>query len=195
MDHYFSEKPTSEETIFKIAINVDGLAFEMLSASGLFSKDALDTASKLLIENAKISGTKGLDLGCGNGVIGICIIKKHPATEMVFSDINERAVKICEKNINKLRLKGKVIKSDLFEKISGEFDFILSNPPYAAGRDVCFKLIEDSFNYLRKRGTLQIVARHNKGGKILSEKMKNVFGNVETLAKSGGFRVYMSVKN
>ena len=195
MDHYFSEKPTSEETIFKISVNALGLSFEMLSASGLFSKDALDTASKLLIEKSKISGTKGLDLGCGNGVVGICILKKYPATEVVFSDINERAVKICQKNLNKLKLKGKVIKSDLFEKISGEFDFILSNPPYAAGRDVCFKLIEESFNHLKKRGTLQIVARHNKGGKILSEKMENVFESVEALAKSGGFRVYMSVKN
>jgi 16S rRNA G1207 methylase RsmC len=40
---------------------------------------------------------------------------------------------------------------------------------------------------------LQLVARHQKGGKMLEKKMQEVFGNTETLAKKGGFRVYLSV--
>ena len=39
---------------------------------------------------------------------------------------------------------------------------------------------------------LQIVARHNKGGKTLMEKMDEVFGNVKDIAKKSGFRVYIS---
>lgn len=195
MDHYYSEQPTSKETIFQFSANASGLSLEVYSASGLFSKDSLDSASKLLIEKSVISGTKGLDLGCGNGIVGLFMLKLHPDISMFFSDVNERAVKLTNRNLKKLGLKGKVIKSDLFDKVDEDFDFILSNPPYAAGRDVCFKLIKDSLKHLKKRGTLQIVARHNKGGKVLSERMKEVFGNVETLAKSGGFRVYMSVKN
>ena len=45
---------------------------------------------------------------------------------------------------------------------------------------------------IKKKGTLQIVARHNKGGKNLSEKMEEVFGNVKVLAKKRGYRVYLS---
>ena len=86
-------------------------------------------------------------------------------------------------------------KSDLYHKLSGKtFDSILVNPPYVAGRKVCFKIIEEAPLYLKRGGSLQLVARHSKGGKILGERMKDVFGNMEFLAKGSGFRVYYSVK-
>lgn len=194
MEHYFTEKPTSQEKITKININLKEDSFSIFSATGLFSKQELDKASQLLIEKAQIkNNTKILDLGCGYGVIGLALLRKYDV-EVVFSDVNERAVVITKKNLDYLKLKGTVIKSDLFENINDKFDAIISNPPYAAGREVCFSLIEESINYLNPEGTLQIVARHNKGGKTLSEKMFEVFGNVESVAKKSGFRVYLSRK-
>jgi 16S rRNA G1207 methylase RsmC len=53
-------------------------------------------------------------------------------------------------------------------------------------------MIEKSKDFLKPGGTLQIVARHNKGGKSLSEKMNSVFGNVEDIAKKSGYRIYIS---
>lgn len=195
MEHYFTEKPTSQEKITKININLKEDSFSIFSATGLFSKQELDKASQLLIERAQIkNNTKILDLGCGYGVIGLALLRKYDV-EAVFSDVNERAVVITKKNLDYLKLKGNVIKSNLFENIKDKFDVIISNPPYAAGREICFSLIEESINYLNPEGTLQIVARHNKGGKTLSEKMFEVFGNVESVAKKSGFRVYLSRKN
>jgi 16S rRNA G1207 methylase RsmC len=39
-----------------------------------------------------------------------------------------------------------------------------------------------------------VVARHAKGGKMLEKRMEEKFGNVEVVAKKGGFRVYVSKK-
>ncbi|MGV8169165.1 MAG: class I SAM-dependent methyltransferase [Candidatus Nanoarchaeia archaeon] len=193
-EHYFSEKQESSNERFLIEIKLKNDSFSLLSSSGLFSKNELDTATKLLIEKAEIKNEEGkvLDLGCGYGVVGISVLRKYKKMNVVFSDVNERALELTKENLMRLKLKGKVLKSDLYSKIEEKFDIIISNPPYAAGREVCFKLIEESFEHLEKNGTLQIVARHNKGGKVLSEKMKEVFGNLETTAKSGGFHVYLS---
>jgi 16S rRNA G1207 methylase RsmC len=57
-----------------------------------------------------------------------------------------------------------------------------------------YKIIEEAFLHLNKNGFLQLVATHNKGGAMLEKKMKEVFGNVETLTKKSGFRVYCSRK-
>lgn len=38
------------------------------------------------------------------------------------------------------------------------------------------------------------MAYHNKGGKSLKKMMEETFGNVEDVVKSGGIRVYRSVK-
>ena len=193
-EHYYTEKPLSKEEIVKIKIHLKNDSFNLFSAKGLFSKDELDSATKLLIEKAEITGKNILDLGCGYGVVGIALLRDNPELNVTFSDVNERAIKITRKNLDLHKLKGIVVKSNLFENIVESFDSILSNPPYAAGREICFKLIEDSHKHLNKGGTLQIVARHNKGGKVLKEKILEVFGNVEDVAKQSGFRIYMGKK-
>ena len=48
--------------------------------------------------------------------------------------------------------------------------------------------------HLEENGNLQIVARHNKGGKELSKKMLEIFGNVKDIAKASGYRIYLSQK-
>jgi 16S rRNA G1207 methylase RsmC len=56
-------------------------------------------------------------------------------------------------------------------------------------------LIEDSKIHLKKGGSLQLVARHNKGGASLGKKMEQVFGNVKVIVKKSGYCVYMGVKD
>jgi 16S rRNA G1207 methylase RsmC len=47
---------------------------------------------------------------------------------------------------------------------------------------------------LNPNGALWLVAYHNKGGETLREIMRGRFGNAEDIVKSGGIRVYKSVK-
>jgi len=195
-EHYYTEKPSSRLIIGEIEINAREQNFNILTASGLFSFKRMDKGTKLLINKAVIKPKwKILDLGCGYGAVGITLKKAFPSVDVVFSDINERAVNITKKNLKKLKLKGKAIKSSIFENIDEkDFDTILINPPQTAGKKICFKMFEDSIKYLKKGGLLQIVARHNKGGKDLSKKMKEVFGNMKDIAKKAGYRIYVSEK-
>ena len=187
MSHYFSEKQNSKLNLKKIKINLKNFEFYF------FSKKRLDSGTKILIENAIIKKNWNvLDLGCGYGVIGISIKKIYPSSEVIMTDINTRAVKLAKKNVKLHNLDIKVKKSYLFEKIDNKFNTILVNPPQTAGKDVCFKLIEKSMDFLETKGLLQLVARHNKGGKSLSKKMNQVFGNVKDIVKESGYRVYVS---
>ncbi len=196
MEHYFSEKQESKLDLKKVNIKLKRMNFELYSASGIFSKEGLDKGTELLIDSAIINeGSNILDMGCGIGVVGISIKLLNPRTKILMVDINERAVMISRKNIELHKLKEtEARKSDVFLKVNESFDTILVNPPQTAGKAVCFKIIEDSFNHLNEEGTLQLVARHKKGGETLQNKMEEVFGNSETLAKKSGFRVYLSKK-
>ncbi len=119
----------------------------------------------------------------------------HPDSEVVMSDVNSRAVEIARKNIRLHNLEGiSAVESDVFSSIPDRFDVILLNPPQTAGKDLCFRMIEESKDHLAGDGTLQLVARPNKGGKTLAAWMEEVFGNVAETGKGSGFKVYLSKK-
>jgi 16S rRNA G1207 methylase RsmC len=195
-EHYFTEKPTSELRLRKISVFVKGINLYLNTAAGVFSPDYIDNGTKLLIENAIIKDSwKILDLGCGYGVVGIALKKLFPKADFVLSDINERALKLAKMNSKLNKTEIKIIKSNSFDSIKENFDSVLLNPPQTAGKDICFEMIENSFEHLNIKGLLQIVARHNKGGSTFEKKMKEVFGNVKEISKKSGYRIYVSEKN
>jgi len=193
MEHYFTKSPKSEIKILKIKEKLRNKEIEFYTASGLFSLKNIDKGSKLLTEKCIIKNNwKILDLGCGYGIIGLALKLAYPNMEVTFSDINERAIQLTNMNLKLHNIKAKAIQSNSFENIKDKFDTILLNPPQTAGKEICFKLIEDSKEHLKNKGLLQIVARHNKGGRDLSKKMLETFHNVKETAKSKGYRIYIS---
>ena len=197
MEHYYSENPESSIKTRLIEVNLLGNDLRFITSSGVFSKKRIDPGTELLINNA-ILPNKGviLDLGCGYGAIGIAIKKAYPLLRVILTDINKRAVMLARKNAELNNVSIEVYQGFLFDALPFTkpfFDSILVNPPISAGRDLCLRIIDESYEWLKK-GSLQLVARHRKGGKYLMQYMKQVFGNVSTIARSKGFHVYYSVK-
>jgi 16S rRNA G1207 methylase RsmC len=193
-EHYYSEKQTSELDLKKIKARLRGNELEFMTGAGVFSGKKVDKGSELLANDAIIKENwRVLDLGCGYGPVGIAAAKSHPSAEVVLTDINRRAVKLSRMNKKLNRVSNvSVVHGDMYEKAGGKFDTILLNPPQTAGKEICFKMVELAKDFLKKGGLLQVVARHNKGGKSLSEKMKSVFSNVEDISKKSGYRIYVS---
>ncbi|AKI96759.1 class I SAM-dependent methyltransferase [Kosmotoga pacifica] len=196
-EHYYTRKPTSRIEVKEVKLRLkNGNSYRFLSPNGVFSYGKIDKASLLLIENA-IIGEKDrvLDLGCGYGVIGITIKKENPDITLFMSDINERAVKYAKMNARDNNILAEIRQGNLYDPWSeNEFDTILCNPPMAAGKKIWQSIIHKAPLFLATGGKLEIVAFHNKGGARLEKMMKEVFGNVRTMIKSGGIRVYVSIK-
>ena len=194
MPHYYSERQTSPLRLKKINAVLRGLSFEFYTASGVFSLKKIDRGTKLLIEKCIIEKDwKVLDFGCGYGPVGIVIAKFFPETEILMTDINRRAIKLAKMNFELNQVFNAIANHrDLFKNINEKFNTILVNPPQTAGKELCFKIIEQSKEHLKENGLFQLVARHNKGGKSLEKKMKDVFDNVKVIAKKSGYRVYVS---
>lgn len=191
MTHYYDS--TGPVNPLKIDVSIRGLQTKFYSSDGLFSKDHVDNASKLLIESFPHSTGKMLDLGCGWGVIGISLKILNPQLVVSLTDSNTRSVIISTKNVKLHKLPIQVHETNVCVGLD-MYDFIVTNPPYSAGRKVCYSFIEQSYEHLNDKGEFYLVARHQKGGKMLRNKMEEIFGNVQDVAKGGGFRVYKSVR-
>lgn len=75
-----------------------------------------------------------LDLCAGGGCIGIACALAFPEAEVVLGDLSPEALEVAKINIAKFNLQERVscVESDLFARIPGTFDLIVSNPPYVA---------------------------------------------------------------
>jgi len=153
----------------------------------------LDAGTKLLIDTCDLP-EKGRvhDLGCGIGVVGILAKRAEHDCTVVCSDVSERAVATTKKNVDELGLDIDVRQSDGYAEIPEAFDTILFNPPYVAGRETIYRLMEEAKDHLVTGGSLQLVARHNKGGEMLKKKLLELFGNCDDARRASGYRLYVS---
>jgi methylase of polypeptide subunit release factors len=76
-------------------------------------------------------GARIIDIGSGSGAGGLyAAALAGPASTVVLTDINRRALRFSRINaaLNGVRIE--LIESDLFAAVEGQFDLIVSNPPY-----------------------------------------------------------------
>lgn len=199
-NHYFVDTLHRDKDFFVFKENFLGFDVALKSCNNVFSKNEIDYGTKVLIssvsKNYDLNGKKILDLGCGLGVVTIFLSKIFNNADFVLSDITLIATKLSEENLKKNNCRDfKVLKSDLFEKIDEKFDFIITNPPIRAGKQLLLKLIDESKNYLRENGKLILVIRKSHGEESIKKYMKIKFNNVEILKRDKGFYVLVGEDN
>lgn len=197
MEHYYTSDPSvkSEERI--IEYEIAGNKFVFISDNGVFSKNHVDIATSFLMKTI-YEELKGdvLDVGCGYGVIGITAAKNEEVKSVTMIDINHRALELCKRNAekNKVDLKVKILESDGFQNINGEYDTIITNPPIRAGKSVIYKMYEDAMAHLKKGGVLYLVINKKHGAPSTITFLNTLFGNCEVLDKKTGFNVIKCIK-
>lgn len=203
MEQYFSNKPTSKEKNRSFEFVFEGNKFIFSSNNGVFSKDAVDFGTELLLKTFSLDTApknmediKIADVGCGIGVVGVVVGKLYPDASIVMFDINERAVDLSKVNARKNNVTNtRIIVSDLFAGVEdSDFDYIITNPPIRAGKNVIFKLYEESFNKLKENGALYVVIQKKQGAESTGDKLVELFGNCVVLEKKAGFRILKCVK-
>lgn len=199
MDHYYSEKPTSKSARKKIKTVIGGIDLVLMTDSGVFSKNKIDTGSEVLIKTAKDSDFPAgnlLDLGCGYGIVGLILARNFPTREIEMVDVNERALSLSKDNAILNEIENiKIYQSNIFTNVKKrKFAGIISNPPIRAGKKIVHQILEESYNHLVDGGKLQIVIQKKQGAPSAKKKMKEVFGNVERINLEKGYWVLESKK-
>ncbi len=105
-----------------------GLEFEV-NPHVLIPRQDTEVLVEAVLERLE-AGMQVLDLCTGSGCIAVSLKHYRPDCCVTASDVSEQALETAKENGKKNQADITWIHSDLFEKIQGSFDVIVSNPPY-----------------------------------------------------------------
>ena len=196
-DHYYTRNPASESRPVECEYTYRGIPLTFRTDAGVFSKGEVDAGTDLLLKSLpeEMAGDI-LDLGCGWGVIGICVARRWPDTRVTMAYVNLRALELSRENAGRNRAEVRCLESDGMEALKGErFDTVITNPPIRAGKQVIYRMFADAAECLRPGGSLILVIRKQQGAESCIRYLQTLFPEVEKTAKSGGFWVLKATKN
>lgn len=176
--------------------------YKIFNHANVFSRKSLDIGTRFFLQHIPQSDNynKIIDLGCGNGVVGLIAAKKNPAAEIVFIDESYMAVESAKQTFESAFKKDRKSSYFVNDSLSGfeknSVDLILNNPPFhqdtAIGDEVAWKMFKQSHNVLKQNGELWVIGNRHLDYHI---KLRKIFGNCEMIASNKKFVILNSVNN
>ncbi|EGA5026056.1 23S rRNA (guanine(1835)-N(2))-methyltransferase RlmG [Salmonella enterica] len=169
--------------------------------ANVFSRTGLDIGARSFMQHLpeNLDG-EIVDLGCGNGVIGLSLLAKNPQANVVFVDESPMAV-------DSSRLNVETNLPEAFERcefminnaLSGvepfRFNAVFCNPPFhqkhALTDNIAWEMFHHARRCLKINGELYIVANRHLD---YFHKLKKIFGNCATIATNNKFVILKAVK-
>jgi SAM-dependent methyltransferase len=79
---------------------------------------------------------RAVDIGCGAGPGAVTVARQFPEAEVVAADINDQALRLARINSELAGAANVVTQhSSLLDSLDGQFDLIVSNPPFVHDED------------------------------------------------------------
>ena len=204
-----------EKEFWSLPLNVSKGTLIPRPDTEILVEKALQIALEKLQENPP--HFRILDLGTGTGAIALALAselssicqKQQTSLEIIGVDLMPDVVALARANAERNKLNVQFLQSSWFENITGQFDLIVSNPPYIDAQDehlhqgdVRFEplsalvandagyadlrhIIELAPNYLNSNGALLLEHGWQQGEKVRSIFQENHWEMVETVRDYG----------
>ncbi len=177
-----------------LLVEYRGLRFH--STWGLFSPRAIDDGSRLLLDHLELAPDDAcLDLGCGYGVLGLCMAKLAPQGHTLMIDKDFVAVDYAEKNrlLNGIKNASCQLSNGFDQIPAQQFDVIVSNIPAKVGKEMLYIYLFDALRYLKPGGSFYIVTI--TGLRLFFKRgFSEVFGHYEKIKQGKTYTVARGIK-
>ncbi|AOF01026.1 MULTISPECIES: 23S rRNA (guanine(1835)-N(2))-methyltransferase RlmG [Serratia] len=181
---------------------LDGTDWLIHNHANVFSRGSLDIGARLFMQHLP-RGLNGhiVDLGCGNGVIGLTALAQNPEAQVTFVDESYMAVASSELNVeHNLPQELDRCQFEVNNALAGiereSVQAVLCNPPFhqqhAITDHTAWQMFCDAKRCLQVGGELRIVGNRHLD---YHQKLKRLFGNCTLVASNKKFVILRAVKS
>lgn len=181
---------------------LENTEFTISNHANVYAREKLDIGARYFMKNLPkvVAKSKVIDLGCGNGVIGLSVLAEQPEAHVNFIDESFMAIASAKSNIT-ANLPAVIeqcqfqVNDCLTSVEGGSVDLILCNPPFhqqtATTDHIAWQMFKDSHRVLKKGGELRIIGNRQLAYHI---KLKRIFGNEKLIASNEKFVTISAIK-
>lgn len=187
---------------FNLPYLLDNMEIKIANHAAVFSQEKLDLGARFFIENLPQDDRYKtiVDLGCGNGVLGLMAAIKNQQAKLVFTDESYMAVESSIDNFLSVfdeSRDAEFLQTDCLQGIAdNSVSLILSNPPFhqnnAISDKVAWQMFSESKVALEDKGELWVIGNRHLA---YHAKLKRIFGNCEVVASNNKFVIHKAIKN
>lgn len=169
--------------------------------ANVFSRTSLDIGARFMLDNLPVhSARKVIDLGCGNGVLGLALLARDAEVEVTFIDESHMAVASArlnvEHNLQDALPRARFMINNCLDGVEvGSADRILCNPPFhqlqAITDHIAWQMFSDAHRVLPQGGELWIVGNRHLD---YHNKLKRLFANAQVVASNSKFVILKAIK-
>ena len=137
----------------------------------------------------------GLEIGAGSGIISITMLLEKIVNSVIATDISQSAIDVCKKNIHLFNITNITLQRHdiLKERIKGEYDIIISNPPY-----ISLQKFNQLPNHIKKYEPSHALTDYQDGltfyKRFIHIIKKNLNNDGIFICEIGSSRAYKSIK-
>ena len=177
----------------------DSTGIKLINHANVFSRESLDIGARFFLEHlpTDVSGSI-IDLGCGNGIIGLATAQQNDA-HITFVDESYMAVTSAREGWQANGYHPDAATFKVNDGLKGfapaSADCILCNPPFhqsnTVGDQIATGMFKEAYKTLKEGGEFRVIGNRHLGYHV---KLKRLFGNCKTLANNAKFVVLSCIR-
>ncbi|AEG01850.1 methyltransferase [Methylomonas methanica] len=169
--------------------------------ANVFSRESLDIGTRLLLQHLPDNPAQRdiIDLGCGNGIVGLLIAQQLPDARIQFVDESFMAIASAKDNFMRAFAGQRQAEFIVGDCLSGfpenSADCIVCNPPFhqqhVIGDHIAWQMFQQAQRILRKGGELRVIGNRHLNYHL---PLKKLFGNWHAVAGNAKFAIIKAHK-
>lgn len=169
--------------------------------ANVFSRQKLDRGTRFFLEHLPTEKRYRdiIDLGCGNGILGLTAVMQNPDSSLTFIDESYLAVESARKSWKANGFapdQGRFIVNDCLTGFPPHSaDLVLCNPPFHQGETIgdhiARRMFQQAHQVLRIGGELRIIGNRHLDYHV---RLKQLFGGYRLVANDTRFVILSSIR-